>query len=224
MFVNERKHIITYLHIFQDAFLEIQSRRRWSVIMYMNWIRERGMCGWVGVCVRTHVHLYSFLYRLLLCCLGGYFHRFTFGKYICVQKKICVKSWNASWLNQLIKTSVKSKIFSTIILKYDVYWKESPENYHRWSVSVFLPLVNELLFPTVYILVHNESFSTCFNLTPNTFLNLAGIFRWTLLPVLETASKLYFSTAVIMKSSFSKKETELIGSVMFWRNKNGCHE
>ena len=35
VFVNERKHIIIYLHIFQDAFLEIQ-RRSWSVIMYMN--------------------------------------------------------------------------------------------------------------------------------------------------------------------------------------------
>ena len=157
--------------------------------------------------------LYSFLYRLLLCRFGENFHRFTFGKYIHVQKKICIKNWNASWLSQLIKPSVKSKIFSTIILKYDVYWKESPENYHRWSVSVFLPLVNELLFPTVYILVHNESFSTCFTLTPNTFLNLAGIFRWTLLPVLETASKLYFSITVIMKSPFSKKETGLIGRV-----------
>ena len=56
------------------------------------------MCGWVGewVCVRACMRLYSFLYRLLLFCLGGNFHRFTFGKYIHVQKKICVKSWNAS--------------------------------------------------------------------------------------------------------------------------------
>lgn len=118
--------------------------------------------------------------------LRGYFHRFTFGKYICVQKKICVKSWNASWLNQLIKTSVK---------KQDIFWscfkiwcllEGKSENYHRWSVSVFLPLVNELLFPINCIFWStNESFSTCFNLTPNTFLNLS-IFRWTLLPVLET--------------------------------------
>lgn len=163
---------------------------------------------------------YSFLYRLLLCCFGGNFHRFTFGKYIHIQKKICIKNWNASWLSQLIKTLGKSKIFSTIILKYDVYWKESPKNYHRWSVSVFLPLVNELLFPTVYILVHNESFSTCFNLTPNTFLNLAGIFRWTLLPVLETASKLCFTITVIMKSSFSQKKTGFIGSVCLRGAKN----
>lgn len=161
------------------------------------------------------VCVYSFFNKPLLCCFGENFHRFTFGKYIQVQKKICIKNWNASWLSQLIKISVKSKIFSTIILKYDVYWKKSPENYHRWSVSVFLPLVNELLFPTVYILVHNESFSACFNLTPNTFLNLAGIFRWTLLLVLETASKLYFSITVFMKSSFSKKETGLIGSIYF---------
>lgn len=180
--------------------------------MHVNWTTAR-----------ERESLYSFLYRLLLSCFGGNFHRFTFGKYIHVQKKICIKNWNASWLNQLIKTSVKSKIFSMIILKYDVYWKESPENYHRWSVSIFLPLVNELLFPTVYILVHNESFSTCFNLTPNTFLNLAGIFRWTLLPVLETASKLYFSIVVIIQSSFSKEETELIGSVCFNVAKNGYH-
>lgn len=172
--------------------------------MHMNWITE---CVCVCVCTAFFIGCCSVAEGEIFIDL----HLVN----ISTSKKRCVKYWNASWLNQLIKTSVKSKIFSTIILKYDVYWKESPENYHSWSVSVFLPLVNELLFPTVYILVHNESFSTCFNLTPNTFLNLAGIFRWTLLPVLETASKLYFSTAVIMKSSFSKKETELIGSVCF---------
>lgn len=59
---------------------------------------------------------------------------------------------NASCLNLFI-TSVKGSIFSVVILKYNVYWKGSLVNSHRWSVSAFLPLVNEFLFPTVHILV-----------------------------------------------------------------------
>ena len=126
VFVNERKHIIIYLHIFQDAFLEIQSRS-WSVIMYMNWIRERGMCGWVGVCVRTRVHLYSLLYRLLLCCLGGNFHRFTFGKYIRVQKKICVKKVKWLPLKKGLKLGMLSKTTLTSFWSFNFIQKLIPK-------------------------------------------------------------------------------------------------
>lgn len=103
--------------------------------------------------------IYPFKYAKIIAIFFFIVKLISFGKRIC---ELFLKTaftfvfvslfCNASCLNLFI-TSVKGSIFSVVILKYNVYWKGSLVNSHRWSVSAFLPLVNEFLFPTVHILV-----------------------------------------------------------------------